>query len=86
MKHTEYKLTVSKPILEIVSPDLSAVHYEIGSIITLDTDTYIELKKGNTITRYTGVGLVRFTKKDFENEVRTITVTVEESSVKLGNR
>ena len=84
MTHSEFRLTVSKNILENTGRDFLTIQHKVGDIVILEEATFNDLVKGNTITRYTSEGLVKFDKYNFENEVEVIQVTINKSSRKLG--
>ena len=86
MTHKEFKLKVVKDILEINSRQLNVVQYKIGDTITVDEETFQQLKEGKIVSRFTSEGRIDFSKSNFENEVETTIITVEHTINKLGNR
>ena len=87
MTHKEFKLVVEKEILEIgTGYSASAVHYKVGDVMTVDEAMFDMIQSGNNIERTTREGFIRFNKYDFLNEVEVISVTVEYSVRKLGQR
>ena len=86
MKHREYRLITKRPILESAGYATKAVHLAVGDELRVDESTYNQLKRGETVERLTGEGIIEFTKYDFENEVQVTTVTVEHGISKLGQR
>jgi hypothetical protein len=86
MKHTEFRITFTKDIVEYSGRDITPVHYSKGHTITVDEVTFDELLKGSFISRNTREGYIQFNKYDVENEVQTVSVTVEYGKRKLGQR
>ena len=86
MTHKEFKLTVKNEILEHAGYNRQAVEYKVGDVMTVDEDMFDMIQSGNTIERTTREGFIRFNKYDFLNEVEVISVTVEYSVRKLGQR
>jgi hypothetical protein len=86
MTHKEFKLTVKNEILEDAGYSRKAVHYKVGDVMTVDEDMFDMIQSGNNIEKTTREGFIRFNKYDFLNEVEVISVTVEYSVRKLGQR
>jgi|LakMenE01Jun11ns_1017448.scaffolds.fasta_scaffold9819160_2 hypothetical protein len=86
MTHKEFKLTVKKNIVEDAGYGRTAVHYRVGDTFTVDEATFDKLQSGATIERYTLEGIITLDKYNFENEVQVTTITIENSTRKLGQR
>ena len=86
MTHKEFKLTVKQEILEDAGYGRKAVQYKAGDTMTVDEAMFDMIQSGNNIEKTTREGFIRFNKYDFENEVQVISVTVEYSVRKLGQR
>jgi hypothetical protein len=86
MKHTEFQLVFTKDIVEYSGRDITPVFFSKGRTITVDQATFDELLKGDTIIRNTREGYIQFNKYDVENEVQTVSVTVDTGLRKLGQR
>ena len=86
MTHKEFKLTVKKNIVEDAGYGRTAVHYRVGDTFTVDEATFVKLQSGATIERYTLEGIITLDKYNFENEVQVTTITIENSTRKLGQR
>jgi hypothetical protein len=88
MTHTEFILTVKKPIRENSGYPVSPppIHYDIGDTITVNEQVFNDLQNGKIIERFSGDGIIIYDKYNFENEVQFTKVTVEYGSRKLGQR
>lgn len=86
MTHTEFILTVKQPIRESAGYDVQPIRYNVGDTITVNEQTFNDIQSGKTIERYTQLGIIRFDKYSFENEVQYTKVTVEYGKRKLGQR
>ena len=86
MKHTEFKIRFNKDIVEYSGRDITPVHFEKGYVLTVDENTFNMLLSGETIKRVTREGCIEFNKYDVENEVQTVSVTVEYGVRRLGQR
>jgi hypothetical protein len=86
MTHREFRLTVKKNIVEDAGYGRTAVHYRVGDTFTVDEATFDKLQSGATIERYTLEGIITLDKYNFENEVQVTTITIENSTRKLGQR
>ena len=87
MTHKEFKLIVKQEILEFAGyerPDY--LEYGVGDTMIVDETMFDKIQSGNTIERMTQEGFIKFDKYNFENEVEVISVTVEYSVRKLGQR
>jgi len=85
MTHKEYRLTVSKEILE-TSGNIEAVHYKVGHVLSVNDNLFERLKSGEIVERYTQEGIIEFDRYNFENEVECITIETTFSTAKLGQR
>lgn len=85
MTHKEYRLIVSKEILER-SGNTEAIHYKVGHVLSVNDRIFELLKSGETVERYTQEGTIEFDRYNFENEVECITIETTFSTVKLGQR
>jgi len=87
----EYRFTVKEPVMMQFNPTYSVTKFEKGHVLTLSEDYFRRLKSGETIKGWSneghGVTLgYSYDKSNFENEVERVEVTIETSTVKLGNR
>jgi hypothetical protein len=90
MTHTEYTLTVERPIYKIMG-DTKAIHKNIGETVTLSQDDFERIKEGHHLSSSVTTGhgmtaLVTFGKENFANEVTYTEVTIETGIAKLGKR
>jgi hypothetical protein len=86
MTHKEFTLTVKKNIVEDAGYGRKAIHYRVGETFTVGEEVFNKLQSGATIERYTLEGIITLNKYDFENEVQVTTITIENSTRKLGQR
>jgi hypothetical protein len=86
MVHKEFNLIVKVEILENAGYSITAVHYKVGDVLTVDEDTFNILQSGKFVERYTREGIIRFDKYNFENEVSYTELTVQYGTRKLGQR
>jgi hypothetical protein len=86
MTHKEFKLIVKETIFEDAGYGRMAVRYQTGDVMTVDEAMFDMIQSGNNIEKTTREGFIRFNKYNFENEVQVISVTVEYSVRKLGQR
>ena len=85
MANTEckYTLIVKNKILEHAGYSTPGVHYRVGDTMTVDENTFIRLQLGDIIERFTREGIIKFSKNDFEENVKYTQITIKHGTRKL---
>ena len=86
MKHTEYQLVFTKDIVEHSGREITPIYFSKGRTFKVNEVTFNELLKGVNIKQNTREGYIQFNKYDVENEVQTVSITVDMGLRKLGQR
>ena len=86
MTHKEFKLIVKKEITENSGREVFPVIFKIGDTFIADETTFNSLQSGETVSKFTSEGVIKFDKYNFENEVSFTTLTVEYGLRTLGQR
>lgn len=86
MVHREYRLKVVEDIVIHSGREVTPVYYPVCVIVTVDQSTWDRLKKGETIEKPVYDGFIRYSKKNFANEVEWTEVQVTHGIAKLGLR